>query len=215
MQHFVHSEPGHAHTNEDAVEVHWLPADDRMLLCALADGQGGQSGGAAAAQIAVRKSLEVALTFTPVDLLNERIWRGIVNAADEGVAEAPSAGYTTLVCLGVSKERLCGASCGDSAALLITEGQTYLLTERQVKNPPIGSSAAQPVAFTAALGRAWKVLVMSDGVWKYVGWERLEELARQLEGEALLTALRQTVASGWGGKLPDDFTLALLQHGTE
>jgi PPM family protein phosphatase len=212
MQYFVHSEPGHAHVNEDAVEVYPLPGADRTLLCALADGQGGQSGGAAAAQIAVRKSLDVAVTFAPEALFNERTWRGIVSAADEAVGGAPSAGYTTLVCIGVSKERLCGASCGDSAALLITDGQTHFLTKDQIKNPPVGSGAAQPVAFSATLGRFWKVLVMSDGVWKYVGWQKITELAREMEGEALLAALRQAAASGWGGKLPDDFTLALLQQ---
>jgi PPM family protein phosphatase len=211
MEYFVHSEPGHDHTNEDAVEVRLLPTPDQILVCALADGQGGQRGGGAAAQIAVRKSLQAAMTYAPTALLNERTWREIVNTADEAISDAPDAGYTTLIGLGIQKERLFGASCGDSAAALISDGQTHFLTEHQFKNPPVGSGASQPVAFSAPLGRDWKVLVMSDGVWKYVGWEKIAEFARQLEGEALIAALREAVASGWGGKLPDDFSLVLVQ----
>jgi PPM family protein phosphatase len=211
MEYFLHSEPGHGHTNEDVVAVESLPGDNRTLLCALADGQGGQSGGEAAAQTAVHKSLEVAATYSPRALLEERTWRNIVSAADSAVENTPKAGYTTLVCVCVAEGLVCGASCGDSAALLITNGQGNLLTEHQFKNPPVGSGEAQPVTFSAKLGRESKLLVMSDGVWKYVGWERIEEMAREHQGEALITALRQAAASGWGGKLPDDFTLALFE----
>lgn len=98
------------------------------------------------------------------------------------------------------------------AVLLLNNGQEHLLTERQFKNPPVGSSAARPVAFSARLGRVWKLLVISDGVWKYVGWETIGQRTRQKEGQELIASLRQTAAEASGGELPDDFSVALLQH---
>src|SRR2546425_1186513 len=45
---FTFSEPGGHAENEDAFEVRPLAPDGTAYLCALADGQGGRSGGAAA-----------------------------------------------------------------------------------------------------------------------------------------------------------------------
>lgn len=212
VNYFIHSEPGYQHVNEDVVEVRRLTGSAAMLVCALADGQGGTSGGAEAARTAVQYSHKLASTFLPEALLDDQTWPEIVRNADEAVATAPGAGYTTLVCIAVTATEVVGASCGDSAAFLLNEGCSRILTRRQIKKPPVGSAAAQAVSFSAALGNAWKLLVMSDGVWKYVGWERIEEMSRQYDGEALIEALRHAAASNWGGKIPDDFTLALFEN---
>jgi VCBS repeat-containing protein len=107
-------------------------------------------------------------------------------------------------------ETLCGASCGDSAALLINDDKAVWLTDNQVKNPPVGSGAAMPVAISATLGKVWTLIVMSDGVWKYVGREAVEAIARQKRGQQLIDTLRQSVTTTNADKLPDDFSLALL-----
>ncbi len=145
-------------------------------------------------------------------LLRAAAWQEILRAADAGVRNRADAGFTTLVCLGVTENYICGASCGDSAAFLLSGGRDYLLTENQRKNPPIGSGAALPVAFGARAQTPWKLLVLSDGVWKYIGWEAVAAAAAQYPGEELAAALRQEVISASGGRLPDDFSLALFEE---
>src|SRR5579872_4810490 len=96
-----HSEVGgHAH-NEDACDVRSHSLDADCVLCVLADGQGGRAGGAAAAQLACRASVEQASRLSPARLLLPHTWSGILKAADEAVAADPEAGFTTLVALTV------------------------------------------------------------------------------------------------------------------
>jgi hypothetical protein len=60
---------------------------------------------------------------------------------------------------------------------------------------------------------------MSDGVWKYVGWERLMQAAAASRGDALLEALKGLARLPGSGRFPDDFTLVLFEdavsRGTE
>lgn len=208
----VHSEAGEGHANEDVVLVWPHPGDAGVLLCSLADGQGGQAGGAAAARVAAEESLRAASSFPAKELREAAPWYAVVGAADEAVCEDDAAGYCTLVSLGVSDREVWGASCGDSGALLLSGGQDFLLTEDQRKNPPVGSSAAHPVAFSARLHPGWTLLVLSDGVWKFVGWDNIVGIAAQNQGRALVAALRQAALDANGGRLPDDFSVAML-HG--
>ena len=166
----IHSEAGEGHTNADVVGVRPYPSNADVLLCALADGQGGQ------------------------------------------VCVDDVAGYCSLVSLCISEWEVCGASCGDSGALLLSGGREILLTEGQRKNPPVGSSAAHPVAFSARLQPGQTLLVVSDGVWKYVGWEHIATMAAHYSGLDLIAALRRAAWDASGGRLPDDFGIALL-HG--
>jgi hypothetical protein len=70
---------------------------------------------------------------------------------------------------------------------------------------------ARAIAFSAETVSNWKVLVMSDGVWKFVGWERILEQATRCGGNLLIEKLRAD-AAGNSGSLPDDFTLVLIEH---
>ena len=210
----VHSEAGDGHANEDVVLVRPHPGDAGLLLCSLADGQGGQAGGAAAAQIAAEESLRAASSFPANELREVAPWYAVVGAADEAVCEDDAAGYCTLVSLGISADGIWGASCGDSGALLLNGGREFLLTEDQRKDPPAGSSAARPVAFSARLTPGWTLLVVSDGVWKFVGWESIARMTAQNQGRELVAALRQAASDANGGRLPDDFSLALLHEET-
>ena len=188
------------------------PGDAGVLLCSLADGQGGQVGGAAAAWVAVEESLRAASSFPANELRQAAPWYAIVGAADEAVCEDDAAGFCSLVSLCTSGQGIWGASCGDSGALLLSGGRDFLLTEGQRKNPPVGSSAAHPVAFSARLQPGWTLLVVSDGVWKYVGWEHIAPMAAHYSGPDLIAALRRAAWDASGGRLPDDFGITLL-HG--
>lgn len=215
MQHFVHSEGGYGHTNEDVVEVRAHPHEYGVTLCALADGVGGQAGGGMAAYWAVQGALDCADEFDTKQLRAEATWISIAQTVDAMGQELESAGagYTTLVCLGVMDDLLVGASCGDSAALLLDgRGGQRILTEDQRKNPPIGSGGAIPVAFSAPLGQSWQLLVMSEGVWKYLGWDVIISRAWEKRGLDLVLALRELSEARCNGKLWDDWSVAVLTN---
>lgn len=204
---FSHSEAGGHIQNEDAFEIRPLSPEAASYFCVVADGQGGQPGGGEAARIACRTCAESATRLDLRALLVQPTWHSLLRAVDQSVTDAPNAGYTTVVALAVSGSSLAGASCGDSAAALFQgDGTMTVLTGRQHKNPPVGSGLATFVPFVANLIRPWTVLAMSDGVWKYVGWERIAKAAAQMSGEHLVALLLQH-AGLRGGGLQDDFTL--------
>lgn len=85
------------------------------------------------------------------------------------------------------------------------------MTDRQAKNPPVGSGAAWFVPFVAKLAAPWLVMAMSDGVWKYVGWDRLIAAVAAHHGEPLIEAL-QVSARLRSGRFPDDFTVVVFEE---
>ena len=206
MRHFVHSEAGHNHLNEDCARAQFHPYNAGALICVLADGQGGQFGGGVAARVAVQRCFDLALAHAPAELLERQTWREITLAADQTVESQNDAGFTTLIGLCATGSQVCGASIGDSAALQI-ETQIVELTAAQRKNPPVGSGAATPITFAAPRLANSPLLLMSDGVWKFVGFERIAQMARGHAGADLATKLRELQLAGNGGKLPDDFSL--------
>src|SRR5207249_2882281 len=123
----------------------------------------------------------------------------------------PAAGLTTLIGLCVTSGEVVGAANGDSAAVLACASRPALmLTERQAKNPPIGSGMAAVTGFRAALARPWTLLLMTDGVWKYAGWDKVRACAAGADGEAIRDTLRTAVRLR-SGAFPDDFTLVVVQ----
>jgi PPM family protein phosphatase len=205
----VYSEQAGGHAdNEDAVEVRQHDQDSGLWLCCLADGQGGRAGGARAAQIAVQSALAAALAQPPRSLLRPRMCEDIVRAADDAVYADPAAGFTTLVMLAIRDQLVCGASCGDSAALLLQDEEPVVLTEKQPQNPPIGSRTAQAASFSLVLEPPWQICAVSDGVWKYAGWNQIAAAMRRTSGRELADALRAAAAKPSVRGLPDDFSIA-------
>lgn len=206
------TEPGGHTRSEDAFEVQRHPEDENIWLCALADGQGGRAGGARAAQLACRTVIEAAGEHPPEALTALSSWMGFLQRADEVVTADSEAGFTTLIGLCVVGDRVIGASCGDSAVLASSaRGGAQELTRHQAKNPPIGTGDSVVTPFADSLSRPWLLLAMSDGVWKYAGWERIRNMASQFRGKALLDALQEAARLPRTGALQDDFTVVLLQ----
>ncbi len=131
------SEVGDHRENEDAFTVLRHPLDPTVLCCFLADGQGGQAGGAPAAQLACRTASEVVSALPVRRLKNQTEWAGVLRKVDSVVAADREAGYSTFVGLCVIGERVIGASSGDSAAILVTESGVVELTQHQQKNPSV------------------------------------------------------------------------------
>jgi serine/threonine protein phosphatase PrpC len=205
------SEAGGHPVNEDAFVVRPHPDDDRCLLVALADGQGGQAGGARAAELACRSAIDGAAGFPAASVAISAYWPTVLRLADQAVRADEQAGYTTLIGLAIRGNTVVGASSGDSMVMTVGTGRTSELTRAQQQNPPVGSGGAFFVPFEAELIAPWLILVVSDGVWKYVGWDRLRDLALRNRGQALIDALQQAARLPGSGQFQDDFTVVVIQ----
>ena len=67
----------------------------------------------------------------------------------------------------------------EEALIEIVSGANVILTRHQFKDPPVGSGEASFVPFTARLASPWTVLALTDGVWKYAGWDHVLQVAAQ------------------------------------
>jgi PPM family protein phosphatase len=205
------TEIGCGRENEDAFAVQAHPADPNCLLCVVADGQGGQAGGGPAARLACRTCIELAAAVPVHRLWTADTWTKILTDVDRAVCADPAAGFTTLIGLSVVGGRVRGASVGDSAAMLACAGQPVrVLTERQIKDPAVGWGTAAAVGFGADLVAPWTLLVMTDGVWKYAGWEKLRISAASEQRSEIFDTLKAAVRLR-SGAYPDDFTLVAVQ----
>ncbi|MFO0798322.1 MAG: hypothetical protein U0804_12665 [Gemmataceae bacterium] len=207
------TEPGGHPLNEDAFLVQQHPADPCCWLCFLTDGQGGRAGGGEAARLACRAGLDGAVGMAPERLTDGRTWASLLIQADLAVAADQVAGFTTLVGFCITDSVVVGASSGDSAVLVVVGGEGRELTAGQRKNPSVGSGEAEFVPFVDRLTEPWKVLAVSDGVWKYAGWEKVVRAATTMSREAVVDALKDAARLPGSGRFPDDFTLVLLEGG--
>jgi serine/threonine protein phosphatase PrpC len=199
-------------TNEDAFALHRIPGGTDGWFIFLADGQGGRAGGARAARLACRAAAEAASVLPDTDLSEPYTWAEVLAHADATVAADTEAGFTTLIGLCVEAGRVVGASCGDSAAVVVCGGAApRVLTANQFKNPPVGAGDTTFVPFALDLDPPWRILVMSDGVWKYASWDRVWDGVTRLAGDALIADLQTAARLKTTGEFPDDFTAVLLE----
>ena len=206
------SEAGGHPVNEDAFEVRRHPSDPNCWLCFLADGQGGRAGGEVAARLASHVAADAALLHPPRMLAKPSVWDAILRQADHAVLSDSQAGFTTLLGFCIRGGNLTGASSGDSAVLAVSEsGSALEVTKGQFKNPPVGSGGARFVPFATPLTGFWTVLAMSDGVWKYVGWERLSLAVKAPRVAPLVATLQEAARLPGSGRFPDDFTLVVIE----
>jgi hypothetical protein len=211
---FSYSEPGDKPENEDALVTFCHPQNREIYVGAVADGQGGRAGGRQAAKLACQKFRECSSTVSGDRLLAPDVWEDILAKVDRAVADDSAAGFTTFVALAVGNGRLVGASNGDSAAvLLIADKPGLVLTSHQHKNPPVGSGAVAFVTFAAKLTPPWTILALTDGVWKYTGWEHILSLNPHTPPQQVCQSLLDRARLAKTGRLQDDFTLILLQEG--
>lgn len=213
---FSFSQAGGQTTNEDAVLFVTHPADESLLLCALADGQGGREGGQEAARLACAILIEKASSYSSQKLTKTKTWLKVLREADRAVRQDDDAGFTTLVGLGISGSEVCGASSGDSAAVLLNVyDRLHVLTDAQQKNPPIGSGKAIITPFAQGLIDPWQVVLCTDGLWKYVGWGEVTTLIKRHSGQALVDAAAAAAKAAGKGILRDDTSVIVVNDGAE
>ena len=139
-------------------------------------------------------------------------WVTLLQGVDAAVEAEPLAGFTTLIGFGVRGSSLVGASSGDSAVLVISSGdRPRIVTENQRKNPPVGSGGAAFVPFAARLIVPWRISAMTDGVWKYVGWERVIEILGQEGGAEAIARMQARARLPGSGRFQDDFTVVVIE----
>jgi hypothetical protein len=211
----THTEAGGREVNEDFVFALRHPSGGERYVCALADGQGGRANGALAARAACQTVWARAMEHPFEALLQPSTFSTLMYAADNAVCSTE--GYTTLVALAIDGASVLGASSGDSkvyfaraqeggAAVEITEW-----TARQQKNPPVGSGEAIFTPFSCADIEDGRILILSDGVWKYCGFEAIKaafEMSSFIDAASVLKAA--TLKRG-GSTLPDDFSVIVVE----
>lgn len=185
--------------------------EDRIAVCrtpngaviVVADGAGGVGGAAVAAQ----STCDFMMARASQAMGDPRVWADALREADAELFAASHGGLTTAVVVEVNERSICGASVGDSGAWVITDRGIVDLTASQSRKPLIGSGAARPVTFGPMLERG-RLLVASDGIFKYALRERLAACALAGAIEDAVTALIDAVRLR-NGKLQDDVAVVL------
>jgi PPM family protein phosphatase len=175
-------------------------AGDDHTIFVVADGAGGVSGGAAAAD-AICDALKTRSSGT-VD------WASWLTRCDRTMATSGSSGLAAAAVIAVSDDGvISGASVGDCEAWVFGQGTPIDLTGGQNRKPMLGSGDAVPVGFTARLS-VGTLLVGSDGLWKYTSHALIAEKAVMRPMESATTALIDGVRLRSGG-LQDDVAVMI------
>jgi serine/threonine protein phosphatase PrpC len=193
-----------------ATASHRSHSEDRLLvlntkdawILGLADGAGGFSGGACAAEMFVA-GVQSACARPDLDLRSAEAWSKLLADLDHQIAQAPEAGETTGIAMIVTTAALIGASCGDSEAWLFAADSHEELTGNQVRKPRLGSGRAEPRGFRAT---AHGILLMaSDGLFRHAKADDVARttLADPSRAPAALVGLLKTQHR----KLPDDVAI--------
>jgi PPM family protein phosphatase len=171
MAHFVTATASARAISEDRALV--APIDAGWVVC-VADGTGGMSGGAQAADLFVT-GVRRAACGAGFDLTSASVWTALLQHLDQKIAAAPLAGETTGIALAVTPGLVIGASCGDSRALLSTSTGWHDLTSNQLRKPRLGTGRACARPFTVEARGT--LVVGTDGLFDYA---KLDDIADAL-----------------------------------
>jgi len=175
------------------------------LVLVVADGAGGLSGGAEAAQFLVngiKKGID-ATNCEAAKLVD------LLTLLDEEMAAKGSGGETTGVVAVLSEAKIVGASVGDSGALFFSSTGVADLTAKQVRKPLLGSGRAVPTGFSGNCA-AGTLVVASDGLLKYTSPEKIAATITASGFDEVANKLVDLVRFPSGG-LPDDVSVLLAR----
>lgn len=186
---------------QDRVRV--LRFDDRVVL-AIADGAGGRSGGAEAADLAIEIISRFASNLHSEDACSTALLR-----AHSMILKDDKAGETTAVVAVAKGQQVFGASIGDSGAWMISEDTIDELSAQQNRRPFLGSGTAIPVGFSRPFLNG-TLLVATDGLLKYASRDVISWTVRKTTFEFACKELVRLVRYP-SGALPDDVAVALCR----
>jgi hypothetical protein len=156
-----------------------LRVHDDHLVIVLADGAGGITGGAEAAERVVTALSGAALTGADDAV---RAVGGIDLVLAQRTGGEATAVLARVGWRGPSSFVVVGASVGDSTAWARVDGRWCDLTELQNRRPFVGSGRARPARFLPT-GAADALLVASDGLATYAAWSDVLALLDEGPGE--------------------------------
>lgn len=183
-----------------------LAGDDRAcvvrrgeeLVVVVADGAGGMAGASAAAEKVVARLPEESLdSVTACEQALERLDQELTHV-----------GESTAVVLVFGKGSVWGASVGDSEAWLLHDGLAIELTADQRRKPVLGSGHARATGFGPRTFRG-RLLVGTDGLFKYAAHGRVVQLAVDLVPAEAVLSLTQAARLPSGG-LQDDVAVVVV-----
>jgi serine/threonine protein phosphatase PrpC len=167
---------------QDRAEI--ISCGDRTILV-LADGAGGISGGAPAADLFVQ-----LVRASSDRLRTAEDCAHLLVTIDRELAHRNDCGETTAVIVIVDASHIFGASVGDSAARLFTKDGAGELTYGQQRKPLLGSGSAFARPFNWPIEEG-TVVVASDGLWKYAPVEAIASRARTRDSADLALRLAE------------------------
>jgi serine/threonine protein phosphatase PrpC len=186
---------------EDRIFVQTSSGDG--VLIAVADGAGGVSGGAAAADAACRvvssADWTAWLCYLDRDMVARRARR-----------KTATMGLAAVVALEVANGIVRGASVGDCEAWVFAPGGVWDLTSAQVRKPLLGEGVAEPVDFEGPLPGAGTLVVATDGLWKYTTTARMATAVALHSVDDTPAALVDLVRLP-NGKLQDDIAIVVAR----
>jgi serine/threonine protein phosphatase PrpC len=186
---------------QDRVRV--MRFDDRVVI-ALADGAGGISGGAEAADLAIEVISQFASGLHSEDACEAALFK-----THSVIQKNEKAGETTAVVAVVKGWQVFGASVGDSGAWVISDDSIDELSARQNRRPFLGGGMALPVSFSRPALEG-TLLVASDGLLKYAQRDLITWTIRKSHFDFACQELVRLVRSP-SGALPDDIAIALCR----
>jgi serine/threonine protein phosphatase PrpC len=186
---------------QDRVKFFWNGSN---LILVLADGAGGLSGGAKAAEFVVEnvKGRINSAIANSVQLC------ALLATLDREMSANGTFGETTCVITVLNEEGIIGASVGDSGALIFSKNEIKDLTRSQVRKPLLGSGQANPVGFTHGQLNGI-LLIASDGLLKYTSREKIAETIDSFGFDEAANKLISLVRYQ-SGAVPDDISILLV-----
>ena len=199
---FATSKQIHAGEKElqDRAEFFWC---DSNLALVVADGAGGMSGGAEAAQFLVEGvKKKIGSMSMNTDGVNE-----LLILLDREMVAIGAFGETTGVVVVLSDNGIFGASVGDSGAFVVSKTGLENLTAASNSQTFLGSGRAIPIPFTREQLNG-TLLVATDGLLKYTS---LEKIAATILAADFYSAANKLVelVRYQSGALPDEFQSCL------
>jgi len=175
--------------------------EGERILVVVADGAGGTGAGAIAAQTVC----DLVLT----EPSGARSWNAVLRDIDLRLMRSGTGGLSTVVVVEVVEGLITGASVGDSGAWLVSESAISDLTELQQAKPLLGSGAAQPAALASTVF-AGRLLVASDGLFKYAHRSEIQRRIVTSSLEDCVTSLLDSVRLR-NGRFQDDVSIVLAE----
>lgn len=171
--------------SQDRLEVFDM---DVATLIVLADGAGGMAGADLAASMVVDAFRDASVFDVP----------NILASLDSRVAMESRAGETTAVVVATMGDAIWGGSAGDSEAWLLHrhhQHDEHELTGKQCRKR-IGSGGGvtiQPIGATADDDSEYRLLVASDGLFRYASYADIKARVRLPDIDDAADALLESV----------------------